>query len=277
MSEIKCGIYQYYTKSVCRHGNEEKDSSTPCTQCKNINQFPGMKFLEEYKKSYSDFEEFLRMVVPSKLKRNGIYGWIVLAPKYFLIEEDHVRMSDASTEWETLMEENIRVNFPLVRKLAEKHSVFVGKWMIFLPNGLHADLTWIRIARAHQEGKLGVAARISLMSIHEEDCPYYHVAFVYNYDFRDKKTVFEIESNLRDIGIRCRMLYKPMAFSYCDIHSGNEWGMKPYIYTSTYDVKKKQSTIVKTYDYAYDCNDDGDNDFDEEKHDDHDNYGGNNQ
>ncbi|XP_033095351.1 uncharacterized protein LOC117099943 [Anneissia japonica] len=242
------------------------DDSIPGHYSELIKRDHLMHLQKKLTKSFSDFEEFLRKVVPSKLNR---HGWIVLAPGDVLFHEEFITFSDAYKEWEVLLEENACVNFPLIRNLATKHNIFSGKWMIFR-RGLYADLTWIRIARAHREGKLGVAARISLIPENEEMNQIDHVIFVYNYDFRDRKAVFELESKLRNIGIRCRMLYKPLVFTYCDILSKNEWGMKPYIYMSTYDVKITQSTIVKTYDYAYDWNDD--DDYDEGKHD-----GGNNQ
>ncbi|XP_033095350.1 uncharacterized protein LOC117099942 [Anneissia japonica] len=232
-----------------------------------------MPLQKKFTKRFSDFEEFLMKLVPSNLKRKGIIGWIVLAPRDFLLYEDFVSLTEAYTEWGRLLEENVPVNFPLIRNLAEKHNIFSGKWMIFRQNGLHADLTWIRIARAHEDGKLGVATRISLLPVDEKMNSGDHVIFVYNDDFRDRKAVFELEKKLRMIGIRCRMLYKPLVFTFCNIFTQNIWKMKPYIYTSTYDVKKTQSTIVKTYDCAYDCNND---DYDEGKHDDHDYYGGNN-
>ena len=115
--------------------------------------------------------------------------------------------------------------------------------MIFRRRGIHADLSWERIFRATIIGRLGVSAKISTWEENEET----QVICVYNNNFTDKGEVRELESRLRAIGIRCSMHYKPDVFTYLGVYRGNEWGLKPVVYYSNFDLRKNSSVIVANY------------------------------
>ncbi|XP_071962647.1 uncharacterized protein [Antedon mediterranea] len=202
---------------------------------------------EKYMGSIFDFEEMMTKFHPSKFKANC---WIALAHKEPAREPANSNARNdvpgLLSEWTWHLESGHTVSFPLLRDLAIRHQVLHGKWMIFRKTGPHVDLAWDIIGRAHHQGKLGSFTKVSTPTESKS-----HVICVYNDDFTDKNSVYELESKLRNLGIHCRMKYKPDVFTYCIIYSQNKWGMKPFIYTSTYDVMTRKSVIVKDYDYDY--------------------------
>ena len=119
--------------------------------------------------------------------------------------------------------------------------------MVWKKRGPHVDLTWERIFRATIAGRLGISAKVS-SALEDSDDDDRHVICVYCRDFTDEAGVAELENRLRQLGIRCRLSYKPDVFTYLGVYRNNEWGLRPTIYTSEFDVKKKCSNVVSLYD-----------------------------
>ena len=54
-----------------------------------------------------------------------------------------------------------------------------------------------------------------------------HVICVYNRrDFSDQDAIFELEDSIRRVGVKCRMTYKPDAFTHLGIYRDNKWKVR---------------------------------------------------
>ncbi|RMD39281.1 hypothetical protein DV735_g5847, partial [Chaetothyriales sp. CBS 134920] len=103
--------------------------------------------------------------------------------------------------------------------LARAKKVTTGKWMLFVPPA-SADSVWQVVATATLNGTLGRGAKVA----------------VANYsDMTDVERVWLEMKNL-DLPVHGRdgrgIFYKCAAYSYLDIYSGNEFGLKPSLYCS---------------------------------------------
>ena len=119
--------------------------------------------------------------------------------------------------------------------------------MLWKDRGPHVDLTWERIFRATITGNLGITTKVSSARGNGSMGDQNHVICVYSKDFTDEAGVMALEARLRGLGIRCRLVYKPDAFTYLGVYRRNEWGLSPVIYTSEFDIRKNCSTVVSVY------------------------------
>ena len=74
-----------------------------------------------------------------------------------------------------------------------------------------------------------------------------HCISMHNADYTDMDQVMAAERSIREIGIKCKMQYKPDAFTYLNIYAGNVWGIKPYIFKSYYDLNKGHSIVREDF------------------------------
>ncbi|XP_022110661.1 UPF0696 protein C11orf68 homolog [Acanthaster planci] len=205
-------------------------------------------------------EEFLAMYPPSRVRevKGSAIHWIsAKAPRvrnYMKRKCDDGKIKyqgedvDGLCEaFEDLVQSGRPVTFEKIKQIAVDNRCLVGKWLVWKKTGVHTDLTWERIFQATITGHLGVSTKVSsALTVGGIDGPR-HVFCVYSRDFTDKVEVMELEARLRKLGIRCQLTYKPDAFSYLGVYRGNEWGLKPTIYTSEFDVRKNRSIITSTY------------------------------
>jgi hypothetical protein len=57
-----------------------------------------------------------------------------------------------------------------------------------------------------------------------------HVICVYNTDYRSTTEVNRIRGELRQLGVKWDISYKPDIYTHCGIRKGNSWGIPPTLY-----------------------------------------------
>ncbi|RSL39770.1 hypothetical protein CEP53_013816 [Fusarium sp. AF-6] len=121
-----------------------------------------------------------------------------------------------------------------ILRLAHAAKVRAGKWMLFCPPAEVNDV-WDIVAKATANNELGIAAKVAPKPV-DEDSRRDRLICVYTTDFADKADVGRVLQKLRELRLveaRGRPIYyKPDAFTYIGISSGNIWGLKASIYSS---------------------------------------------
>jgi len=85
-------------------------------------------------------------------------------------------------------------------------EAYAGKWLVFVPRA-RVDAVWERIRQATEEGRLGIAAKVSTSrpsGYRSTD----HVICVYTRDCRDRTDVSDTLKGLRAIRVRGKLYYK---------------------------------------------------------------------
>ena len=158
--------------------------------------------------------------------------------------------SNAKAEMEASMPGNVksvigRKLTPLRKQLekdifavARETGVTCGKWMLF-PDPEDVDHIWKLVAQATADGELGHAAKVATDDGSGNRAA--RLICIYNEDYADKGEVKRILQRLDRMGLvkgkgaigKDRgIYYKADAYTWLEINSGNEWGLKPSIYSS---------------------------------------------
>ena len=170
--------------------------------------------------------------------------WICVSRKTDedIIKDIDVRVAAMLDAWDQLNSVSGRPrNEKTVMELGKNFGITYGKWLFFVNGGGKADHLWNIVARGIISGQLTCnQAKISVAG----DADNEHAICMYNPDFTDKDQVMEAESSIRKLGIKCRMQYKPDAYTYLGIYAGNPWGMHPWILKSNFDISKGVSVIT---------------------------------
>ncbi|KZL65969.1 DNA polymerase II large subunit-like protein [Colletotrichum tofieldiae] len=110
-----------------------------------------------------------------------------------------------------------------------------------------AHAFWRVVARATANNELGIAAKVAPWNPHNDPTGRKdRIVCVYTADFSDKADVTRILQKLRGLRLVETMgrpiYYKPDAFTYLGIASGNHWDVKASIYSSADLLLKSPST-----------------------------------
>ncbi|KAI0389347.1 DUF1917-domain-containing protein [Xylariaceae sp. FL0594] len=113
--------------------------------------------------------------------------------------------------------------------LAEGLSVTCGKWMLFCPIQT-VDEVWALIAKATANNELGIGAKVAAKPNVEEKPE--RLICVYTENFANRADVVRVAEKLKQLGLLRRkpLYYKPDAYTYLGIASGNPWNIRPTIY-----------------------------------------------
>ncbi|KAI3319945.1 DUF1917-domain-containing protein [Xylariaceae sp. AK1471] len=113
--------------------------------------------------------------------------------------------------------------------LAKGLRVTCGKWMLFC-TVFEVNEIWAIIAKATANNELGIAAKVAPKS--KVDQRTERLICVYTADFSDKKDVTRVAERLKQLGlVKSKPLYyKPDAYTYLGIASGNPWEIRASIY-----------------------------------------------
>lgn len=115
--------------------------------------------------------------------------------------------------------------------LAKETGVTSGKWMLF-PSESQVDATWKTVVTALDEGKLGDAAKVAT----DDGSGQTRLICVYTRDFSDKEDVKRVLKTLVATGLVDKeskpIYYKCDAYTYLDIKSKNEYGLKASLFSS---------------------------------------------
>ena len=118
--------------------------------------------------------------------------------------------------------------------LAVQTATTCGKWMLF-PSLIDLARTWRLVVEATAEGKLGPTSKVATYDSNSSKDE--RVICVYTYDFTDSLDVRRVLDELVELGL-CSgkmergIFYKCDAWTYLDLMSGNEYGIKVSLYSS---------------------------------------------
>ncbi len=125
-----------------------------------------------------------------------------------------------------------------------------GKWMLF-PGPDHVNSSWSLVATATANNELGIAAKVAT----DDGSPNKsRLICVYTEDFGNKEDVKRVLRRLHALGLCKRngafgegqaIYYKADAYSHLDIMGGNEWGLKPSLYSSRDLLAEENFTQTK--------------------------------
>ncbi|KAI4597821.1 hypothetical protein KJ359_004098 [Pestalotiopsis sp. 9143b] len=118
--------------------------------------------------------------------------------------------------------------------LAHAAHVRAGKWMLF-PSAQTVNEVWEIVAKATASNELGIAAKVATRS--EIDPRPERLICIYTADFHDRDDVERVATKLKQLGLveprgKKPLYYKPDAYTYLGIGSGNAWGIKASIYNT---------------------------------------------
>ncbi|KAJ9403633.1 hypothetical protein DTO045G8_8656 [Paecilomyces variotii] len=116
--------------------------------------------------------------------------------------------------------------------LARETGVVSGKWMLF-PTADYVDDVWAAVAQATANDELGVAAKVATDNGSQGG----RLVAIYTRDYDDKKDVKRVLEKLVELGLVDRgstrpIYYKCDAYTYLDIKSTNQYGLKASLYSS---------------------------------------------
>lgn len=123
-------------------------------------------------------------------------------------------------------------------KAAKEKGIKSGKWMLF-PSAENIDSIWSLVANAVAEGELGHAAKVGTDDGSGDRGA--RLICVYTEDFEDHDDVKRVLEKMVTLGLvkskgligqERGIYYKADAFTHLDIMSGNQWGLKPTMYSS---------------------------------------------
>lgn len=121
-----------------------------------------------------------------------------------------------------------------ILNLAAMQKVRAGKWMLFC-SPREVNEVWAIVAKSTADNELGIAAKVAPRS-ETEDPRKDRLVCVYTADFSNKADVGRVLQKLRElklVEVRVRPIYyKPDAYTYIGISSGNPWGIRASIYSS---------------------------------------------
>ncbi|KAF9267596.1 DUF1917-domain-containing protein [Marasmius fiardii PR-910] len=114
---------------------------------------------------------------------------------------------------------NITLTVASLDKLARRHGVTAGKWMMFCTTA-EVDVVWERIVKFICFEERRGYARVSPNKGDDQ-----HVVSVYVEDFEQFAEVMRVRETLRRIGFDRPIGFKMDAYTSLGIYKGNQWGI----------------------------------------------------
>jgi hypothetical protein len=184
---------------------------------------PWICYSEEFHESS---QVFLDLWLPSKTSKSKI-PWICVHNRQSAESEGESFDPDAlSSAWDKICAEG-PFSVSKVDKLAQQFNILSGKWLMFVePN--RVDNLWGEIAKSTLAGTLGLSARVSADD--ERNRAYKHIIYVYTADYKSTAEVIRVRDELRRLGVKQRIAYKPEIFRHCGIYQNNKQGVRPSLY-----------------------------------------------
>ncbi len=176
--------------------------------------------------------------------RDDGIGWISVRSPHEVNRDDR-DVIGLQSSWEELQASGRPVNLQTITELAHMHNVLAGKWLFHASTGLKVNHMWSLIAAAVVQGKMGDCAKVSPYEPQSKWGT--HVCCIYNSDFTNFEEVLSLENQIRLVGIKCHLVYKPDVFTYLGIYRNNKWGLRPSIHESVFDLSTGCSKVVSTH------------------------------
>ncbi|KAF9479214.1 DUF1917-domain-containing protein [Pholiota conissans] len=113
------------------------------------------------------------------------------------------------------------VSIDTVDQISKANNVMTGKWMVFQESG-KIDILWGKIlfyiCTERQKGM----AKVSTWKEGEK-----HVICVYVEDYTDTEAVNSLRKELRKLGVKWKIGFKPDAYTHLNIYKDNPWKIRP--------------------------------------------------
>ncbi|XP_060588133.1 UPF0696 protein C11orf68 homolog isoform X2 [Ruditapes philippinarum] len=167
------------------------------------------------------------------------FGWVCVRREPTQGWADEPDLGGLSESWEQLLSSGRPVNFHNIRELALNHNVKSGKWLFFADSGGKVDHLWSIVANA----VINDTSPCNSAKVSTFDHSNRHVICIYNNDFNDHEQVLNAEQAIRNMGIKCKMTYKPDVYTCLNIYRRNVWGIPANIMSSDYDLLTGKSLI----------------------------------
>lgn len=120
-----------------------------------------------------------------------------------------------------------RVNSQSLQKLAEKHSLTNGKWMLYGKTANEIDQLWRSVSNGVIQGTIPTfCAKVSAAGIENDN----HVICIYNNNFLNERDIFALRDGIRNAGIETPLEYKANISTHLGIYRDNKWGIDPVLY-----------------------------------------------
>jgi hypothetical protein len=218
------------------------------------------------KRKSESIDEFISRVLPSRTS-SDVAPWIQIHDKnwtedsacehfdQFLDEVENIK-KDIAEQIEKRENQTLKAIGSLARarilSTAANRMVLSGKWLLFPDTPDAIDGAWKIIAKETYAGTLGFSSKILTRNMSNNDKYQPQVICVYTKDFRDIQDVARVCKRLVELGCGsyvgcgdkrtvCAISYKPCAFTYADINTGNALRIKPTIYRRDDDFEALMS------------------------------------
>lgn len=240
-------IHPFLPAVISWHRCKEMDARQAQQQKEAYNRFEGNTSARQLTESV---EDFLHRLLPSSTTIDHAGPWLYVAdPKSDSrpLDEHLGPFREAGQALLASFNKEKAVGRILTEKrrkleadifaVAQEHGITSGKWMLF-PQEDKVDAAWSKIAHATVEGGLGFAAKVATNHGAGDGS---RLICVYTVNYQDRDDVKRVLIRLAEMGLisagsgsaRKVLYYKADALTYLDINSGNPYGLKASLYSST--------------------------------------------
>jgi len=184
-------------------------------------------------------EDWLRDVPPTKVPHDEV-EWIYVSHTSRVLDSDRGTFNeelyrDELSKITAIKKRTKRVMEPQkaewsnsILRIAKHCGYTSGKWIFrILPENV--DEEWKKIAIATAHGKLGSGSKVAPAMDNPDPIV---ICCVYVSDFSNRAEVRRVLIALQQLGLKTKMCgFKPDVYTMLGIDSGNEWRLKPTIYS----------------------------------------------
>ena len=208
--------------------NKEDRKAAEIAASKSLG-LPWIRYSEELHKSS---QVFLDLWLPSETLETQVAWICVNNPRSAEFEDKSPDVGGLLDVWEQICDQVHSQGPPTtskIDKLAKEFNVLCGKWLVFVSSD-EVDNIWGRIAKATLTGTLGYSAMVSPRKVKITASE--HVICVFNSDYTSMAEVNRVRDELRLLGVKERIWYKPDVYTHCGIYRDNIWGIPASRYCS---------------------------------------------
>jgi len=205
-------------------------------------EFDGGKwktYIEDSLKNKEPFDIWLSKYTPTTVTKKDRFAWICVRSKF---RDPYNSDVDGLMEsWEAFLSSGRPVNYTNLKELACNHQVLSGKWLFFSDSGGKVDHLWSVVAKNIVNDGKSLPCFTAKVSAYEETNR--HVVCIYNPDFTNREQLLQAEQAIRNMGLKCELMYKPDVYTYLGVYRNNPWRLSPIIMKSVFDIKTGKSVI----------------------------------
>ncbi|ELU16100.1 hypothetical protein CAPTEDRAFT_224745 [Capitella teleta] len=131
--------------------------------------------------------------------------------------------------WSQLQKKTDSITLDDIKELATAVGFTQGKWQL-TEKSRNVDDLWSTVAEATHGGQLGSMSKVSTKSSATGSSGQLHIICVYTQDFTEAEDVCRVERELRNLGVKGKLVYKPDIFNELGIYFKNPWNISHILY-----------------------------------------------